>query len=107
MEGEPKRHKMVLMASHESGADEWYCPVCGRRFLMAWPPDYHRTILDAGDETAVHCGSSGELEIQAAHLRQDGEDSSLEDPYSDDPYLAPWREWLDQVDFDSWWQPDN
>ena len=117
MEGEPERHKMVLIASHKSGADEWYCPTCGRRFLMKWPPNYQRTILEAGDETAVHCGSSGELEIQAAQLCPEEagsspddpspDDPSLDDPSPDDPYLAPLQEWMDQVDFDRWWKPDN
>jgi hypothetical protein len=31
-------------------------------------------------------------------------ESSLDDPSPDDPYLALWQAWMDQVDFDSWWR---
>lgn len=111
MEGEPERHRMVLMGSREAGTDEWYCPICGRRFLMKWPPNYHRTILEAGDETAVHCSSSGELEILAAQTDQEeagssSDDPSPDDPSLDDPYLAPWQVWMDQVDFESRWKTE-
>jgi hypothetical protein len=56
-----EHHDMVLVSTHEDGAEEWHCPTCGRRFLMRWPPSYERTILVPGDEHAIHSGSKGDL----------------------------------------------
>jgi hypothetical protein len=54
---------MELVRTHASGAEEWYCPTCGRRFLMHWPPTYKRIVLEVGDEYAAHVGGKG-----GAHL---------------------------------------
>jgi hypothetical protein len=56
-----EHHAMVIVATHESGAEEWHCPTCGRRFLMRWPPAYERTVLVPGDEQAIHSGSKGDI----------------------------------------------
>jgi hypothetical protein len=58
---EQPTHQMHLETTHPSGAEEWACPTCGRRFLMQWPPAYSRTILESGDEYALHSGSKGEM----------------------------------------------
>ena len=55
------QHEMHLVATHSSGAEEWACPSCGRRFLINWPPAYSKTILEPGDEYALHSGSKGEM----------------------------------------------
>lgn len=47
-------HVMTLVSTAPDGVEEWHCPSCGRRFLMEWPPHYHRVILAAGDETVSH-----------------------------------------------------
>ena len=60
---EQQQHGMVLEKSHPSGAEEWYCPACGRRFVMQWPPKYKRIVLNAGDEYAVHSGGKGGLKM--------------------------------------------
>lgn len=59
-----EEHQMQLETVHPSGAEEWACPTCGRRFLLTWPPDYEKVILDAGDELAVHNGSKGGVTLQ-------------------------------------------
>ncbi len=33
-----KHHEMVLERTHVSGVEEWYCPSCGRRFLVQLIP---------------------------------------------------------------------
>jgi hypothetical protein len=58
---EQPTHQMQLETTHSSGAEEWACPICGRRFIMQWPPAYSRTILEAGDENVSHSGSKGEM----------------------------------------------
>ena len=58
---EQEYHEMVLSTTHPSGSEEWYCPTCGRRFLLRWPPTYEKIILEPGDEHAAHSGSKGEM----------------------------------------------
>lgn len=49
-------HQMRMTARLADGADEWSCPTCGRRIALRPPPDPRLTVLDAGDESAVHIG---------------------------------------------------
>ncbi|HLF75455.1 MAG TPA: hypothetical protein VI524_13955 [Anaerolineales bacterium] len=58
-----QKHEMALERIHPSGTEEWYCATCGRRFLLSWPPEYQKIILNAGDEYAVHSGGKGGLSI--------------------------------------------
>src|SRR5580765_6272238 len=54
-----QHHTMCRVDTHISGVEEWFCPTCGRRFLLRWPPMYQTTVLDPGDEHATHSGSCG------------------------------------------------
>jgi hypothetical protein len=58
---EQQHHIMCLVETHASGAEEWSCPTCGRRFLLQWPPMYQKTVLDPGDQHATHSGSKDGL----------------------------------------------
>ncbi|MGW2254877.1 hypothetical protein ACWCXH_32540 [Kitasatospora sp. NPDC001660] len=49
-------HEMKFVARLASGADEWSCPTCGRRVTLRRLPDPELTVLDPGDESAVHVG---------------------------------------------------
>lgn len=49
-------HQMKLERTHSDGGDEWYCPVCGRRFILYWQ-NSKRVVLEEGDITATHRGS--------------------------------------------------
>ena len=93
-------HAMMLMSTHPSGAEEWQCPTCGRRFVMQWPPRYKRIVLNAGDEMARHTASKGGLrftgvEVTTPHLPGD---TPAEDDNS--ASLNVWSDWLDQLNFD-------
>ncbi len=57
-----ERHEMILNGCVESGAEEWFCPSCGRRMLMRWPPEYDIFLLAHGDDAAVHVGAKGGLQ---------------------------------------------
>ena len=61
---EQQKHEMVLEITHPSGAEEWYCPTCGRRFLLNWPPAYKKIVLNAGDKLASHSGGKGGLQMR-------------------------------------------
>ena len=49
-----KHHEMIFKKIHISGLEEWYCPICGRRFLVQWLPAYMMIILAAGDKIIRH-----------------------------------------------------
>ncbi|MBD0695692.1 hypothetical protein [Streptomyces sp. CBMA123] len=49
-------HEMKFVARLSSGADEWSCPACGRRVTLRRLPEPELTVLDPGDESAVHVG---------------------------------------------------
>jgi hypothetical protein len=52
------QHRMRRTETWPSGAEEWWCPACGRRLLLGWPPSHHKLVLDAGDELAAHTGAT-------------------------------------------------
>jgi hypothetical protein len=118
-------HQMRLDAIHPSGAEEWYCPTCGRRFLMRWPPLYSKIILEPGDEYAIHSGGKGGWRmglptIEAEEARSEesfqgaagtamgslgarrAEAADDQDPEIElsDELLAPWRNFIEGADFD-------
>ena len=97
-------HEMVLETTHASGAEEWYCPTCGRRMTITWQP-WKKIILEPGDIHAAHGGSKGILKIGALRISPVNEHgaSSTTEPSVDDPYLAPWTRWLDETNWDALW----
>lgn len=99
---EQQHHQMVLMATQSSGDEEWVCPECGRRVLISWPPNYKKTVLEAGDETAIHSGGKGGVSIQASKIILEEELKSEKDPR-----LSVWSDWIKNVHFDDWWDEDD
>ena len=96
-----QRHEMNLVNIHSSGAEEWSCPSCGRRMTITWHP-WKKIVLEEGDMYTLHCASKGGLRLGLTVTTQ-GNDESQEpstEASSDDPYLAPWMQWLENVDMD-------
>ena len=123
-----EHHEMVLAVTHPSGAEEWFCPSCGRRFLLKWPPAYQKIVLEPGDEYAAHSGSKGEMfRLGSVDLVDTGDHSDAEDllalrrssptedqllppsavhtAEADEPgdipitdELQPWLKWLERTD---------
>lgn len=86
-----EQHTMELDKVYESGAEEWTCPVCGRRFIVQWPPAYKKIILEPGDEYAFHNGGKGSVFTGAPEVR---------DTQVAEPPLAPiWLEAIATLDF--------
>ncbi len=106
---EQEQHEMVLETTHPSGAEGWYCPICGRRMLINWEPRFQRIILEAGDDHAIHSASKGTLQTESSQTeaadapppKQGGR------PSGDDPTLAPWLTWLDETDFEDLWDDEG
>ncbi len=95
-----RRHTMVLKQTYPSGAEEWSCPTCGRRFVAQWAPTFKRLILEPGDEGAVHTG--GELQVGSQLEAGPEPDAFTADTELD----SLWNDWLDTLDFDGP-QPDD
>jgi hypothetical protein len=76
---------MRMIRAEASGTEEWACPTCGRRMLLRWPPHYSKRILEPGDESASHVGSSTDLPgedpatcgTQGRWLRETGVDPAV------------------------------
>lgn len=94
----PDQHEMQLEKIYPSGAEEWFCPVCGRRVIMRWPPVYQQIVLEAGDESAVHSGSKGGLRMRSARTNEEEE----EEPILSEELRAALEEILANVDLDNW-----
>ncbi|HLE90602.1 MAG TPA: hypothetical protein VI753_05590 [Anaerolineales bacterium] len=43
-----QQHEMVLEKTHPSGAEEWYCPTCGRRILLRVPSTNGMVVVEPG-----------------------------------------------------------
>lgn len=82
-------HKLTRIKKYSSGAEEWFCPICGRRFVIQWSPEYQRVVLECGDEAAVHNTGQGAMVVSQ--------------PQTADPLLAPWQAWLENGDFENLW----
>lgn len=65
---QPEQHEMQIQTKYESGTELWYCPTCGRTFLLHLPPQYKKTILNIGDESAVHSGGKGGLQMGSTKI---------------------------------------
>jgi hypothetical protein len=87
-------HQMKLASTHPSGAEEWVCPDCGRRFVAQWEPKFRRVILNPGQTEIAHVGQTMNLLFEAENVT--GEDTSTVEPGLQDV----WKDWLDKLDFD-------
>lgn len=108
---ENERHEMTLVNRLADGAEEWFCPICGRRFLMTWPPQFNRQILEPGNENVIHVGGKGldipmlrDLGLRDIRMtfQEDAEKSELPEHFNNrcevswktDPYLKVYEEFL-------------
>ena len=78
--------------------EEWYCPTCGRRFLVQWPPAYKIVILEAGEKDTRHNVSRLNIRKGSPQVAQVEETDLIEEFR-----LVPFLRWMEKVDFDSMW----
>lgn len=57
-------HQMAQVETFSTGAEEWQCLECERRFVMQWAP-YKKVVLESGDDNAIHSGSKNGLNVQS------------------------------------------
>jgi hypothetical protein len=88
-------HEMELEKTHLSGVEEWHCPTCGRRFLITWPPNYEKVILEPGNESVIHSGGKGGVRLQPPQLITEPEEPSLSEDLR-----RELEDFLDAIDID-------
>jgi hypothetical protein len=93
MDNLQQHHEMRLEKTHPTGAEEWYCPTCGRRFLMQWPPVYKKIVIEPGDQYVQHSGGKGGMKMGNLQV------TNVQDP-SENFDRDQWEAWLKDVDFD-------
>ncbi|MET8540840.1 hypothetical protein ABZW03_09315 [Kitasatospora sp. NPDC004799] len=99
-------HEMKFVARLSSGADEWSCPACGRRVTLRRLPEPELTVLDPGDESAVHVGVI-EPDARAAAAAEKyglGPVQNIPRPPSPPAPDAADRRWLAEIGID--WDGD-
>lgn len=89
-------HHMELERTYPSGVEEWWCPICGRRFVAQWAPDTRRLILESGDALTRHRG--GDVSLSAAIEPSNAGEQTP--PLTDAEANSPWAEWLNDLDLD-------
>ena len=93
-----QQHEMRLEKTFPSGAEEWYCPACGRRFMLHTRPQLNIMVLEAGDELVSHVGSKGGLQIGKPEISL----TEKEEPQLSDELRSAIEEALKHIDFDDW-----
>ncbi len=91
-----ERHEMHRVQQFNTGAEEWECHECGRRFIILLEPNFQKVILEQGDENVIHFGGSAEISMGVTQSEPDGE--------LDEVSLEPVKRWLNTIDFESLWR---
>jgi hypothetical protein len=95
-------HEMVFERTHLSGVEEWFCPNCGRRFLVQWPPAYKMIVLEPGEKDTRHNLSKVNSRPSGVQAPQTQEPEPI-----DEFRLIPFLEWMEKVDFASRWDKND
>jgi hypothetical protein len=103
-------HTMIMINEHE-GTEEWLCSSCGRHLLVSWYPNFKRIVLEAGDLSAAHSGFKEDSSMEHMIFVPVDKTHQPEMPEQpgqpmEDPRLAPWIMWMDEVGFENLWNRD-
>lgn len=77
------KHDMVLVEVHETGAEFWRCPICGRAFLIQWPPNYAKIVTARGDEYAFHSCNKNGAKLSEPQIISNDLSDALDDFFSE------------------------
>lgn len=100
VEDHPINHEMIFEPVVDGGCDELYCPTCGRRIRIVWAPEFKKTVIDPGDETAIHTAAKGLKQLGCAEVFQTPEPEY--DP-EEDRRMEEWEVLLEEMDFSALW----
>lgn len=92
------QHEMYLVKTYASGAQEWLCPICYRRFLLHLQPETNKLntlLLEEGNLFASHIGNKDSDQLQVTEI-----EVSDDEPVLSDELLKAIEKALKDVDFD-------
>lgn len=97
-----EKHEMRLESKQPTGAEEWYCPTCGRRVMMQWSPTFNMVILEAGNLKASHIAIAGALRLEGHETTgpNESEPEQRGNP-KEEQDLNIWKEGLQDIDMDN------
>lgn len=95
----PQQHEMRLQKIHPSGAQEWFCPICSRRFIVQWQSTPKIIDLDVGDQGVSHIGNTDGFNMRPPQIRHQ---VTNEDPVLSDELRSALDEVLQDIDLDEW-----
>jgi hypothetical protein len=110
---EPEQHQVYLETVHQSGAEQWHCPTCGRRVVLKFSPGAETLILERGDKYALTWGSSTGTVAAVKIVLETEDDHALHGAKSRETFtpveetanmedMSLWQELLETVDFGDW-----
>lgn len=97
---EQEHHQMVFTGVDHGGADELYCPTCGRKIAVSWSPEFQKIVLEPGDELAIHSAGTGGLSMGAPEVSQQEETPDADEIYR----LEAWEGFLAEMNFADLWR---
>lgn len=100
-----QHHEMYLVRTHASGAQEWLCPICFRRFLLQLQPENSKLktfVLEDGDVSISHIGNSASSQLQVTQIEVSpvpDDEPGDDEPVLPEELIKALEEALKDVDF--------
>jgi hypothetical protein len=91
-----EHHVIVLETTYPSGAQEWFCPSCARRFIVQLQPIINVIELEVGDVYVDHVGSTHGYPRIGIEIR----DVGPEEPELPEEIITALEKVLKDIDFD-------
>jgi hypothetical protein len=98
-----RQHHMNMTQIFSTGAEEWSCPRCGRRFILQIAPAYQKIVLEEGDTSVPHSGAKSGMHMEASESDRVEAETAPEN----EERLDAWKQFLKDIDFDSLWEEDD
>ncbi len=92
-------HEMIFGGIAANGNEEWQCSICNRHIQVRFHPIFKQTVIERGDEIALHFGSRSMPGVQFRLSSMQATNDPFP-PDATDERLSVWREWLDQSQVD-------
>jgi hypothetical protein len=93
-------HMLQRSHVHSNGAEEWACPICGRKILIDWQGLHRSAVLVPGDASTSHIGGSGHRGTAANQIIDDQRPLFVAEEVGTIPIsepLRPWVRWMREV----------
>jgi hypothetical protein len=87
-------HMLQRSHIHSNGAEEWACPICGRKILIDWQGLHRSAVLIPGDASTSHIGGAGNQRTEASQVIAEQQTEYIAEEVGTIPISEPLRPWL-------------